>query len=171
MFDEIIDENSEFLSKSQIKRDLHEIQKLGVKLLALPLSTLENHTSDAILLQAFETAKNISSHIAKKRQLKYIGKLLAKIAEDELNELKTLVDVKEGQLLQSNQHFHQLEKWRDKLLQHQDQAISELLQEHPHLDRQQLRQLVRNAQKEQKLNKSPKSARLIFQLLKKEIPL
>ena len=61
------------------------------------------------------------------------------------------------------------EKLRDKLLAEGDDAIQQLLDEQPHLDRQKLRQLVRQAKKE--LEKAPesKSARDLFQYLRQEI--
>ena len=40
------------------------------------------------------------------------------------------------------------------------------IKDHPHIDVQELRTLIRNARKEKELNKPPKSFREIFQLLK-----
>jgi ribosome-associated protein len=45
-------------------------------------------------------------------------------------------------------------------------ALTEFLHEYDYADRQQLRQLVRNAQKEAELAKPPKSSRLLFRYLK-----
>ena len=45
-------------------------------------------------------------------------------------------------------------------------AYCKLLNDHPHADRQQLRQLIRNAQKETELAKPPKSSRLLYRYLK-----
>jgi ribosome-associated protein len=61
--------------------------------------------------------------------------------------------------------LHALERRRDKLLA-DDKALTDLLGEHPHLDAQQLRTLIRNARKEQAENKPPKAYREIFQILK-----
>ena len=47
-----------------------------------------------------------------------------------------------------------------------DKALTQLLEEHPHLDVQHLRTLIRNARKEQAENKPPKAYREIFQILK-----
>jgi ribosome-associated protein len=44
--------------------------------------------------------------------------------------------------------------------------LAALLDEQPHADRQQLRQLVRNAQKELQAEKPPKSSRLLYRYLK-----
>ena len=62
--------------------------------------------------------------------------------------------------------FHKLEQIRDRLIDDGDDAVAEVLNLWPDADRQQLRSLIRNANKEKEGNKPPKSARLIFQYLR-----
>lgn len=62
--------------------------------------------------------------------------------------------------------FHKLEQLRDRLITEGDDVIPEILTLYPHADRQQLRSLVRNAQKEKAANKPPKATRQIFQYLR-----
>ena len=71
---------------------------------------------------------------------------------------------------QSNQAFHAIEVARDELLQQGDDAIQGLLDQYPDLDRQRLRQLVRQAKKQAEQNKPPKASREIFQYLKSVMP-
>jgi ribosome-associated protein len=61
---------------------------------------------------------------------------------------------------------HVTERWRDRLISEGNDALTELMDEHPQADRQKLRHLVRNAQKEAELVAPPKSSRLIYQYLK-----
>ncbi|MGZ4998507.1 MAG: ribosome biogenesis factor YjgA, partial [Methylobacter sp.] len=61
---------------------------------------------------------------------------------------------------------HTAERWRDRLIAEGNDALTELLDEQPHADRQLLRQLLRNAQKEAETNKPPKSSRLLYRQLK-----
>ena len=61
---------------------------------------------------------------------------------------------------------HIAERWRDKLIAEGSNALTELLNEQPQADRQQLRQLLRNAQKEVEAAKPPKSSRLLYHYLK-----
>ena len=61
--------------------------------------------------------------------------------------------------------MHSFEKKRDRLLA-DEKALTELLEQHPHLDAQHLRTLIRNARKEQAEHKPPKAYREIFQILK-----
>ena len=61
--------------------------------------------------------------------------------------------------------FHEVERWRDQLLRDDYDLLDELVNRFVNVDRQHVRQLIRNARKEQKQNKPPKSARLLFKYL------
>jgi ribosome-associated protein len=65
--------------------------------------------------------------------------------------------------------MHQLERWRDRLLE-SDSALTELLAAYPQTDAQRLRGLIRNAIKERELQKPPKNYREIFQVLRDILP-
>jgi ribosome-associated protein len=74
-----------------------------------------------------------------------------------------------GQSQHHTAHLHQLERWRNRLLEN-DGALTELLAAHPQADTQRLRALIRNAHKERLAGKPPKNYREIFQLLKELMP-
>jgi len=61
--------------------------------------------------------------------------------------------------------FRELEQWRDQLLLGDQDLLNELANKFVNFDRQHIRQLIRNANKEQEMNKPPKSARLLFKYL------
>jgi ribosome-associated protein len=65
--------------------------------------------------------------------------------------------------------LHLIERWRARLLE-DEQAIAELLREHPRADATRLRTLVRNAKREQAAGQPPKSFRALFRLLSEIIP-
>jgi ribosome-associated protein len=68
---------------------------------------------------------------------------------------------------QENAVMHRLESMRDRLIAEDESALSELIGEHPQLDRQHLRSLLRQARIEKEApNKPPRAYREIFQLLK-----
>ena len=58
---------------------------------------------------------------------------------------------------------------RDNLIAQGDSAIEDVLEERPILERQKLRQLVRQAAKQQADNKPPKAARELFKYLQSSI--
>lgn len=155
-----------YSSKSEQKREVQEITKIGEKLLKIPNSTLETYPLSATSLKAILEGKKITSPIGRRRQIKYIGKLLRK---EDISAIEKKLFILNQEKAIENKQFHQLEQWRDSLLEGGGEVLEELLQQYPHLDRQHLRQLIRNAGNEAKRNKPPKSKRLIFQYLKEQL--
>jgi ribosome-associated protein len=100
---------------------------------------------------------------ARKRLLKFIAGQLHKIDVELV--LEKLARMKNKSAHAVREH-HIVERWRDKLIAGGNDALTELLDEQPHADRQQLRQLMRNAQKEAEAAKPPKSSRLLYRYLK-----
>lgn len=150
-------------SKSQRKRDAEALQKLGEQLIALKNSDLAQFDLPENLLNAIQQARSISSHGGLKRQRQYIGKVMRSIdassIANKMEELRRKHEV-------NSSHFKQLEHWRDRILAEGNRAIDELLLEYPQADRQMLRQLQRNSQKEQLAGKPPAAARQLFKYLR-----
>ncbi|MHC9509850.1 ribosome biogenesis factor YjgA [Kangiella sp. M94] len=150
-------------SKSQVKKELLEITELGEHLLEIPASLLAKLPLSENCLKAIKEGQKINHHTGKKRQIKYIGKILRDEDLDGIREELAIAD-QYHQLEVRKQHL--LEQWRDRLMAEGDTATFELLQLEPSLDRQQLRQMVRNAKKEKELNKAPKFQRELFRYLR-----
>ncbi len=162
-------EDDSLPSKSQLKRDMLSLQKLGVKLSSLAISQLKKLNLDEKLYDAIKLSHTIYSNSATKRHRQYIGKLISRLDEQQQDKIKARIDAIENTALESNKHFHQLELYREQLLKQGDKAVNELLDKYPQLDRTRLRQLLRNAKKEADKNQPPKSSRLIFKYLKENI--
>ena len=64
------------------------------------------------------------------------------------------------------QHFQQLENWRDRIIGEGATAIEALIGKYPQADRQQLRNLQRQASRELAEKKAPTAARKIFAYLR-----
>lgn len=158
-------EQEEFDSRTQIKQAAHAVTELGEQLSELSPAQLSKLTIPNELKEALETMKRITKGNAIKRQKSYIGKLLRQ-NEHLIIEVKALLDEEENKRKQQNAHFHRLEKIRDRLIEEGDDALADLMQDYPQIDRQHLRQAIRNAQKEQEENKPPKAAREIFKYLR-----
>ena len=71
----------------------------------------------------------------------------------------------EGKNTAENAYFHNLERWRARLIEDEG-ALSEFIQQYPNVDSQQIRTLIRNARREASANKPPKSSRELFKLLR-----
>ncbi|WP_192458329.1 ribosome biogenesis factor YjgA [Musicola keenii] len=156
------DEEIIWVSKSEIKRDAEALKALGAELVELGKNALERIPLDEDLRAAIELAQRIKKE-GRRRQLQLIGKMLR--ARDP-EPIQTALDKLRNRHNQQVSLFHKLEQMRDRLLEQGDDAIPDVLALYPQADRQQLRSLVRNAQKEQAANKPPKSARQIFQYLR-----
>jgi ribosome-associated protein len=100
---------------------------------------------------------------ARKRLLKFITGQLHKIDVEPI--LEKLARMKNKSAHAVREH-HIVERWRDRLIAGGNDALTELLNEQPDADRQQLRQLLRNVQKEAEASKPPKSSRLLYRYLK-----
>ncbi len=151
------------ISKSQRKREAHELLDLAKKLIAMPESRLKRMPLDGDLRQEVEFARSIRAHGARKRQLMTVAKMLRNRDPEELIDAMNDVDQKNRQV---SARFHHIEAWRDRLIEGSDKELSELLEQTPDINVQTLRQLIRNAKKEAKLGKPPTAARKLFKLLR-----
>ena len=157
------DDESLEISKSQRKRDAHELLDLAKKLIAMPASRLARMPMDTDLREEVNFARSIRSNGARKRQLMTVGKMIRNIDAEPLIDAVYNVDNKNRQ--QSARHHH-VEAWRDRLIEDSGNALTEILEYADTANMQALRQLVRNAKKELQLNKPPASARKLFKLLR-----
>jgi ribosome-associated protein len=158
------DEDDEIIwvSKSEIKRDAEALKKLGVELVELGKNGLEKIPLDEELLAAVELAQRIKKE-GRRRQIQLIGKMLR---AREVEPIHQALDKLKNRHNQQITLFHKLESLRDRLIEQGDDAIAEVMTLYPEADRQQLRSLVRNAQKEKTANQPAKTARLIYQYLR-----
>ncbi|WP_312239484.1 ribosome biogenesis factor YjgA [Pantoea sp.] len=156
------DEEIIWVSKSEIKRDAEELKRLGAELVDLGKNSLDRIPLDEQLRAEIELAQRIKKE-GRRRQLQLIGKLLR--ARD-VEPIRVALDKLKNRHNQQVALFHKLESLRDRLIEQGDDAMAEVLALYPHADRQQLRSMIRNAQKEKAGDKPPKSSRQIFQYLR-----
>ena len=153
-------------SKSQIKRDMEELQDLGEELVKLSNEHLRNLDLPEYLHDAVREAKRLTAWGAIRRQSQYIGRLMREIDPQPIREY---LDRLKGVSDQHSAWLHQLERTRDRLLA-DDKALQEFIDQHPQVEVKQLRAMIRNARKERDEQKPPKHFRALFQLLKTYLP-
>jgi len=138
-----IDDTEQDPSKSQIKRDMHDLHDLGVQMVELTAGQLKKLPLDEDLLNAVELCQGITQRGGRKRQLKFIGKLLRHVDAEPIAQAVE-------KILAPHHHavseFHDVEKWRDNLITEGNKALTKFLSDHPDADRQKLNQLIRAAQ-------------------------
>ncbi|MFC0323807.1 ribosome biogenesis factor YjgA [Gallibacterium melopsittaci] len=154
-----------WVSKSEIKRDAEQLKQLGQKIVELPDNALAQIPLDEQLADAIQLARRLSRE-SYRRQMQFIGKLLR---QRDIEPIQSALDKIENKHNQQQVLLHKIEAYREALLVNGDQTITELLQDYPTLERQKLRALIRNAQKEKEKNSPPKAYREIYQYLKEHM--
>ncbi|MFA5081033.1 MAG: ribosome biogenesis factor YjgA [Hydrogenophilaceae bacterium] len=155
-------EDPDYVSKSQRKRDVEALQAMGTELVKLSRDRIKKMDLPEDLRMAVLECQRITSHGALRRQMQFIGKLMRNVDPEPIAE--QLAEVR-GESDVAKARFHDLERWRTRLLE-DDAAVTEWLTRHPDGDAQQIRQLIRNARKEAELGKPPKSSRELFRVLR-----
>lgn len=150
-------------SKSQLKRDSHALQAMGKQLVEMPEGKLQKFDLPENLKEAIYEARRLKSREAKRRHLQYIGKLMRISNTDVIQET---LDMMDHQSQTYRQHFKQLEDWRDRIIQEGNDGIQAFMDAYPEGDRQQLRNLQRQANREIELKKAPTASRKIFSYIR-----
>ena len=163
------DDSDEYLAerpnKSQLKREMQELQELGVELVKLPPEKLAELDLPEKLADAIELARRITSHGAQKRQRQYIGGLLSKLDHEDVTAIREFLERMRGADKVSKARFQENERWRERLIHEGDAALAEFLERHPQADRQHLRRLVRDAATEAAAGRPPRHYRELFRYL------
>ncbi|NRB37636.1 MAG: DUF615 domain-containing protein [Pseudomonadales bacterium] len=166
--DRLDPEHEDYQSRSEVKRDLHELFEFGHKIYALPKSVYAKCPVPKELDACFKELKRIKSNNAQKRQWQHIAKVLRQIDIEPMK--KALKEFDNGRKRLARD-LDKLEILRDDLLNNKEGAFDTLINEHPDCDIQQLRQIIRAAQKEKpssedKKVEAGKNFRKLFQSLK-----
>jgi len=150
-------------SKSARKREMKALQDLTLQLSAMTESQLESFGLAPATRAAVREVGRMKPSSARNRQMKFAAQHLAK---EDLEPVYQWFDNRKARHAAENRRFHELERWRDRLLGEGDEALSDLLAQHPGLDVQAIRQLMRTARKESETGKPPAAARKLFKLLR-----
>ena len=150
-------------SKSQLKREMHALQTLGERIIAMSPAERARFPLSEDMLAAVEETGRIRSHEGRRRHMQYVGKVMRR---EDLTAIQAVFDEIEQEERRRDLAFHRLEKWRDRLIDEDDSAVEAFIAEHPDADRQALRQLIRNAKSERERGKPPTNARRLFKLIR-----
>ncbi len=154
-------------NKTRIKKEIAEVFAMAEEICALSPAHIAEFELPESIEQAMRDAGKMGHNSARKRLLKYITAQLRKLDTAAIHE--KLARMKNRSAHAVREH-HQAERWRDLLLAaNGNQQLTLFIEEFPAADSQHLRQLQRNAQKEAKESKPPKSARLLYKYLKELI--
>lgn len=161
-------------SRTELKRESTELQKLGADLLGISQDAVERLALPDTLREALAQARRITNFEGKRRQLQFVGKLMRQLDDAELQRIRdALADQRRGPAADTLA-LHQTEQWRDRLIA-DDEAFGLWVTRYPASDGQQLRALIRQARKDA-LPASPGAAprhgrayRELFQMLRAQM--
>lgn len=153
----------EYVSKSQKKRDADFLQKMGVKFIDLSVTKLGLLPLPDNLHKAIMDAKLIKSHGAKRRQAQLIGKLMRASDFEEIIAAYEGIVAEESAVTAS---FHEVEVWRDRLINEGKDALTEFIEAYHPEEVQQLRQLIKKAIDDQAKEKNTGAAKALFRYLR-----
>jgi ribosome-associated protein len=150
-------------SKSDLKRGMLALQKLGETIVKLSKGDLKTIPMEHILADAVNTARRIKSREGLRRQMQYIGKLMR---TTDIQPIEQALHTLENGRKELAEKFHQVENWRDQLIELGPNSIEQVVEIFPQAERQHLRQLIMQAIKEKKASKPPAASRKLFRYLR-----
>ena len=150
-------------NKTQIKKDIAVLFALGEEISELTETQIKTLELPENIHKAVVQVAGMPHKGARKRLLKYIASQFHKIEVAPIQDKLARMKNKSAHAVREH---HIVERWRDRLIAEGNEALTELLDEQPQADRQLLRQLMRNAQKEAEAGRPPKSSRLLYRYLK-----
>ena len=161
-------------TRTDLKRESTEVQKLGEDLLTLRTELLLRLDLPEKLVEALTEAKRITNFEGKRRQMQFIGKQMRLIDPAVLETVRVAVSDQFSGSAHENLVLHLAENWRDRLMA-QDEAFGEWIVKCPDTDAQQMRALIRQARKDAVPEKPGEAVRHgrayrdIFQILREQL--
>jgi ribosome-associated protein len=156
-------------SKTRLKAESQDLQKLGRALSELPADRLAAAEMPESLREAIQAYQRTKSNEGRRRQLQYVGKLMRTADEAPLREAVAAFELGGAR---DAWRLHEAERWRERLIA-DDEALTEWLATYPDCDGQRLRSLVRAARRDGALppeQRHTKSFRELFQFIRPLLP-
>ena len=161
-------------SRTELKRESTELQKLGEDLLTLRADLMARLDLSDKLKDAVAEARRISNFEGRRRQMQFIGKLMRLVDLAVLEDVRAVLTEQHSGSARENLLLHQTESWRERLLA-SDDAAAQWITQFAQTDSQQLRALVRQARKDAVPEKPGAAVRHgrayrdIFQLVREQL--
>jgi ribosome-associated protein len=153
-------------SKSELKRQDHELRAIGVQLVELSPAELDAMNLPEKLQDAVVACRKITAHGARLRQEMYIAKVMRGV---DVEPIRATLARRSEVDRQRVRREHAIEQWRDRLLADEPAAWTELATLIDPAGLQPLRALARQARAEQTASKPPAAARQLFRRLREAL--
>ncbi|WP_042412464.1 ribosome biogenesis factor YjgA [Comamonas aquatica] len=134
-------------TRTDLKKESDALQDLGEALLGLRPKLLERLQLPEKLVDALAEHKRLTNFEAKRRQMQFIGKLMRKLDESQVEAAKAALEEQRTGVSREQTHILVAEQWRDRLIV-SDDHLGVWLDQFPATDVQQLRTLMRQVRKD-----------------------
>ena len=152
----------EKVSRTKRKRLAEALQQQGEQLLELDDAQVQALDLPLELKEAVLEARRTRSHGARRRQLQYIGRLMRDYDSEVVRAALQKIEAQENP---QRRQFKQVAHWREELLAGNEKLLRWLVETFPHIDGEQLRQLVDRARGSSGPLHAKQASRQIFRLL------
>lgn len=146
-------------TKGELKRRARSTQELADRLIDAPADVAAGLALPEKLADAIALARKITSHGALLRQRQFVAKLMRGVDPEPI---RLALEADAGEARQEAARFRRAERWRDRLIAGQDDAIAGFLAEFPAADPAELKTLVAAAFAEREAERRGGAGRALF---------
>jgi ribosome-associated protein len=152
-------------SKTQLKLQMHELQRLGQRLADLSPAQLQRMALPELLSDQIDLARRVNSREALRRQMQYIGRLMRDIDVEAIRARLALIT---GESEVAVGLMHRCERLREQLLT-DERALTEFIASHREVDAQWLHAKIRAARRERDQGSAPRNLRELYRWLHQQL--
>lgn len=163
MHHEKLTENTDYISRSEKKRQFDQWKSLALQLVEMSPASFSLLPFDEDVLREVQNVRDIKSHTARRRQLRFLTRYLS---EMEIDFVTQAVNEAACGKLSRDHRWKKLEKLRDQICTAKAGILDGIVQNYPQADMQKIRNLQRNYLKEKTVEGMARSSRAIYQYLR-----
>jgi len=154
-------------SRSARRREALDVLTFAKQLSELPPARLAKLELPEDVRDELAEVQRTPSHIAHKRQLAHLAKLMRAHDEEAFAPARATLANDRGKNARETAALHHIEALRENLLgENADATLTAFFTAHPDIDHQHLRALIRQSRREREANKPPRAQRELFRLLR-----
>jgi len=154
-------------SRSARRRGALDVLTFARRLSELPPARLDALELPEDIRDELAEVQRTPSHIAHKRQLAHLAKLMRAHDEEDFAAARAALANDRAAGAREAAALHRIESLRATLLgENGDAALTDFIAMHPQADRQHLRALIRQARRERAVGQPPRAQRELFRCLR-----
>lgn len=167
MHDDEASTDNERPSRSARRREALDVLAFARQLSELPPARIDKLGLPGDVREELAELQRTPSHIAHKRQLAHLAKLMRAHDEREFAPARAALANDRAANARETAALHHVEALRERLLGDDgDAVLTTFIDAHPGIDHQRLRALIRQSRRESDADKPPRAQRELFRLLR-----